>query len=297
MRTQFKNCMTLACMILTVAAATSGAISQTQDEVAGVVGLRPAEASSCIAIWIPIPDDAALSGFMWYNNDESTAFPEILLESGSPNQPVTAADAQLVAEGVQGESSGWSEVGLSGPVACSSEGLYLLFRFPAGSEYTADGTGGGAAMGYVTDGTGLPGWISADGQEWIAFKGDFGFALRPQFVDAGDATVVMKGAHRGTGGDTQDLPAEAFLQASPNPFNPMTRVRFNLTATSQVDLKVYNLRGERVRTLVSDMMDPGLHEAIWMGRDDAGRRVASGVYFARLAAGSIALTQRLVLIK
>jgi len=119
---------------------------------------------------VPIPEGKALSGFLWYNNDGNAVFPEILLESGTPNTPVTLTNAQLMAENVQGVSQGWSEMWLDEPVACLSEGLYLLFRFPTGSEYTADGAGGGAALGYQVGGGRYPGWISADGQDWVAFK-------------------------------------------------------------------------------------------------------------------------------
>jgi hypothetical protein len=178
-----------------------------------------------------------------------------------------------------------------------SEGLYLLIRFPEGSEYSQDGAGGGAALGYRTDGDGLPGWISADGEEWIPFKGDFGFAVQPQFVPASEATVVMQGAHRNPEEQIPVVTQTILFHPAPNPFNPSTKLRFNLAQGCKVELTVYNLRGQVVKRLVDDYLATGPHEAVWLGRDQNGRSVASGVYFARMKAGPVVMTQRLTLVQ
>jgi len=67
-------------------------------------------------------------------------------------------------------------------------------------------------------------------------------------------------------------------------------------ATS-VQLVVYDVVGRRIRTLVDGVEPPGARAVTWEGRDDAGRFVASGVYFYRLRAGSTTLTRRMVLLK
>jgi len=72
--------------------------------VSGVVGLRPVSAQSCVAVWVPIPEDQALSGFTWFNNDGNTVYPEILMESGTSNSPVVLDEARIVAEDFQGVS-------------------------------------------------------------------------------------------------------------------------------------------------------------------------------------------------
>ncbi len=69
----------------------------------------------------------------------------------------------------------------------------------------------------------------------------------------------------------------------PNPFNPMTVIRFALPTTQDVELSVFDVRGQRVRTLVHGTMPAGHHEVTWQGRDEGGRQVASGTYFYRLA--------------
>jgi hypothetical protein len=69
----------------------------------------------------------------------------------------------------------------------------------------------------------------------------------------------------------------------PNPFNPETTIRFTLPEAMPVTGEVYTVTGARVRTLARDAIFPGgENEIAWDGRDDAGRRVASGVYLARL---------------
>ncbi|NNE44528.1 MAG: carbohydrate-binding protein, partial [Gemmatimonadetes bacterium] len=86
------------------------------------------------------------------------------------------------------------------------------------------------------------------------------------------------------------------LHASyPNPFNPRTTIRYSLQSSTVVDLTVYDVAGRQVRSLVSRAVAAGPQEAVWDGRDSAGRAVAGGVYFARLRAGDYSRTIRMVL--
>ena len=72
-------------------------------------------------------------------------------------------------------------------------------------------------------------------------------------------------------------------QNSPNPFNPMTKIRFAVSKDSQVALRVYNVRGQLVKTLANERMAMGSHEVSWDGRDANGSHVASGVYYAKVS--------------
>ncbi|MFO7610297.1 MAG: T9SS type A sorting domain-containing protein [Candidatus Krumholzibacteriia bacterium] len=88
------------------------------------------------------------------------------------------------------------------------------------------------------------------------------------------------------------------LPAAPNPFNPRTQVRFTLAEPGPVTLRVYDVAGRRVRTLLDRrVLAAGSHAAPWLGNDDAGRAVASGVYMIRLETGATARTGRVVLAK
>ena len=73
-----------------------------------------------------------------------------------------------------------------------------------------------------------------------------------------------------------------FHGAVPNPFNPVTDIKFSLPRSAKVNLRVYDVGGRLVRTLVSGELAAGVHGERWDGRDEAGLNVASGVYFARL---------------
>ena len=89
----------------------------------------------------------------------------------------------------------------------------------------------------------------------------------------------------------------ALDQNVPNPFNPMTDIKFSLPQESQVELRVYNVRGALVRNLISGKMEAGHHTQVWMGRDDQGQTVPSGVYFYRLQLDDEVLTRRMTLLK
>jgi len=86
-------------------------------------------------------------------------------------------------------------------------------------------------------------------------------------------------------------------QNAPNPFNPSTRIPFQLTRSGRVTLSIFDVAGRRVRDLVDRDLPAGVHAAEWDGRDDTGSAVASGVYFYRLQTGPQSETRRLVLVK
>ncbi|MDD4224085.1 MAG: C25 family cysteine peptidase [Candidatus Cloacimonetes bacterium] len=83
----------------------------------------------------------------------------------------------------------------------------------------------------------------------------------------------------------------------PNPFNPTTTIRFELPAAAPVRLDVFNLRGQKVRSLVDSELPAGAHSAVWNGQDDRGNPVSSGVYLYRLNNGERDLTRKMMLMK
>jgi len=83
----------------------------------------------------------------------------------------------------------------------------------------------------------------------------------------------------------------------PNPFNPMTTLRFDLPVMGRARLEVYDVAGRRVRALLDADLPTGSHEAAWDGRDASGRGMASGSYFARLSASGKVETVRMTLVR
>jgi hypothetical protein len=86
-------------------------------------------------------------------------------------------------------------------------------------------------------------------------------------------------------------------QNFPNPFNPETSIRFGLPAATYVSLTVYNTLGQQVSVLADAPYPAGRHTIVWDGRNCSGVKVASGVYFYRLEAGSFNETKKMLLVK
>ncbi|MFH1007371.1 MAG: FlgD immunoglobulin-like domain containing protein [Candidatus Latescibacterota bacterium] len=104
--------------------------------------------------------------------------------------------------------------------------------------------------------------------------------------------------------------AYALSSNYPNPFNPVTTIAFSIpepdnqfsrtasgAATVRCRLFVYNLLGQRVKTLVDEVRSPGRYKAQWDGSDDAGRQVASGLYLYRLVSEDFVRTEKMLLLR
>ncbi|MFQ6606527.1 MAG: FlgD immunoglobulin-like domain containing protein [Fidelibacterota bacterium] len=89
----------------------------------------------------------------------------------------------------------------------------------------------------------------------------------------------------------------ALHQNYPNPFNPVTEITFALPIESEVELVVYNLRGQEVRRLVSGALEAGFHHVTWDGRNDSGREVSTGIYLYQLTAKGFQATRKMVIVK
>jgi hypothetical protein len=93
-------------------------------------------------------------------------------------------------------------------------------------------------------------------------------------------------------------PASFKLHANyPNPFNPSTVIGYRLSVGSEITLRIFNVLGQEVRTLVSGQRSAGQHSVTWDGRDNAGRTVASGVYLYRLKADGFVQSRKMMLLK
>jgi hypothetical protein len=93
------------------------------------------------------------------------------------------------------------------------------------------------------------------------------------------------------------VPGLALLSNYPNPFNPATTIRYELSPAQRVELAIFDVHGRLVRQMDSGSKTAGVHETRWDGRDNRGRPVASGVYYVRLTGPQQALTRKIVLLK
>ncbi|MCB0294487.1 MAG: T9SS type A sorting domain-containing protein, partial [Calditrichaeota bacterium] len=95
-----------------------------------------------------------------------------------------------------------------------------------------------------------------------------------------------------------EVPAAfALAQNYPNPFNPTTEIPYALPVNARVEIAVYNILGQKVRTLVNHAQSPGYYTAHWDGRNDAGQLVGSGIYIYRINAGEYRAMRKMILLK
>lgn len=86
-------------------------------------------------------------------------------------------------------------------------------------------------------------------------------------------------------------------QNFPNPFNPSTKIVYSVPIHSRIQINIYSLQGRLVKMLVDGSRSPGRYTVSWNGTDNEGKRVASGVYFCRLAAGEFTESRKMMLIQ
>ena len=113
----------------------------------------------------------------------------------------------------------------------------------------------------------------------------------------GDAALVSA---TGISDEIARLPKSSRLYENyPNPFNPTTNIAFDVAGQSaqRVILDVYNLLGQKIKTVYNEQVQPGHYEMQWHGLDDLGRSVSSGMYIYRLKVGEKIMTKRMVLMK
>jgi hypothetical protein len=114
-------------------------------------------------------------------------------------------------------------------------------------------------------------------------------------------TISTGSLYYGTTSDIESsdlLPSEYLLEQNyPNPFNPITQISFGVTTAGNVNIAVYNLLGQKIKTLVSEFKDAGKYNVTWNATDDGGQPVPSGVYFYRLTTDNRSETKRMMFLK
>jgi hypothetical protein len=91
--------------------------------------------------------------------------------------------------------------------------------------------------------------------------------------------------------------AYALHQNYPNPFNPSTTITYEVPSVGMIGLEVYNILGQKVRTLLHEAQTAGTWKVVWDGTNDAGNLVPSGIYFYRLSAPDVSITKKMMLLK
>jgi len=191
-----------------------------------------------------------------------------ILSSGNPiPDPVLISTAQLATE----EAYEGVFVELNNVVVTSAQNAY-------GEWYVTDAS---ATPGQMDDGffyldSVTPPIVINVGDTWAVLRGIVNysydeFELNPRTPD--DMIAVVSSPHNIVTSQSE------FYGCYPNPFNPETTAYLYLVEDTQLRLNVYNLKGEKVRTLVENDLSAGEHHITWNGKDDQNKNVSSGIYF------------------
>ncbi|MFQ5822427.1 MAG: carboxypeptidase regulatory-like domain-containing protein [bacterium] len=166
-----------------------------------------------------------------------------------------------------------------------ADGNYVLADLPAGA-YKIEATGVGFANGYF-------GGTNAENAVPVSV-GNGEDAANVNFnLDVDNVTSI------GSENNPTSVPEKfALFQNYPNPFNPETSIKYHLAEASQVTLKIFNILGQEIRTLLDKLQEPGVYTIKWDGKDNFGRQVASGIYLFQIKAGDkFRKSQRMLLLK
>jgi len=135
--------------------------------------------------------------------------------------------------------------------------------------------------------------ISIGGTQYAGYVSTTAYHLTPMVL-----TSIYKGPATGLESESELIPdMHILLHNFPNPFNPMTNIRYGLAEDGDVHLVVYDISGREVRTLVQTSQIAGWHTAHWDGKNQNGQQVSGGMYFARLQAGDFSNTIKMVFLK
>ena len=124
---------------------------------------------------------------------------------------------------------------------------------------------------------------------------DFYPMYTPNFLFGTDNGIYL--LYGGIGEDDNTLPVSSSCCCYPNPFNPETTISFSMSEASEVEIDIYSIKGQKVKTLLAGSRAIGKHSVVWAGDDDMGQKVGSGVYFIRLEIDDKVITRKAVLMK
>ena len=132
--------------------------------------------------------------------------------------------------------------------------------------------------------------------EWDVWSYD-GFELTPS--QSGPRMLHLNISEELVGvGSGIALPTEfALYNNYPNPFNPVTNITYDIASATDVTLEIYNVMGQRVRTLAQGSHEPGRYRVMWNATNDYGQSLSSGMYIYRIQAGDFVSVKKLVLMK
>ncbi len=137
--------------------------------------------------------------------------------------------------------------------------------------------------------------IQIDGNSWNQLtSGNYIYSIIPSQIGTISGSIIVSN----NVASSDDIVSIAYDFINfPNPFNPSTKIRFNVPEESKVELSIYNIKGQKVRTLCKEILPSGNHEYMWEGKNNYNYAVASGIYFIRLDNGEKTKVRKVLLLK
>ncbi len=129
------------------------------------------------------------------------------------------------------------------------------------------------------------------------YSGQILLTSNDPYVESTEINVIAFGEELGAGEPDVPVFVNELKGNYPNPFNPETTISFSLAAKSDVRIDVFNILGQKVKTLVSGQMEAGSHKIVWQGKDQYDHQVGSGVYFYKMKTGRYTSVKKMLLIK
>jgi len=179
----------------------------------------------------------------------------------------------------------WLEFDFNNPVIVNSDDFWMIVHWPDGNVSDPPPTVG--ADGNVPI-DGRSSWYNDNNGFWTPFT-SYDWMMRVLLTN--DLTGI-----------TEELPntlpkSYNLLANFPNPFNPSTEIGYELPELTDVNLSVYNILGQRVKTLINMRQQPGIYSVNWDGRDGEGHDISSGIYFYRLTTNNFDAARQMMLVK
>jgi len=171
----------------------------------------------------------------------------------------------------------------------------------------------GGEAGIITNDNGNVNWLEGNIDNPPLFvdslTGNYHLTINSPCIDAGDPLSPLD-----PDGTISDMGAFYFDQINeideneielvkynlsnyPNPFNPITTIEFSIQHDSHIELSIYNIKGQKVITLINEQMQEGIHTKIWFGVNENNKHVSSGIYFCEIKAGEKDSVKRMILLK
>ncbi|MBN2461902.1 MAG: T9SS type A sorting domain-containing protein, partial [Candidatus Cloacimonetes bacterium] len=161
------------------------------------------------------------------------------------------------------------------------EGMIPCYLYPADKIEYVDATHGRIPITFLNDNS-YGSFVQSQGQN-----------------NGGTVTyAVLEVEFPGVGTDGNEfVPQLTLRQNYPNPFNPITNISFSLREAGNVSIEIFNVKGQKVKTLINEYRNSGDHQVVWNGTDDNNRAVDSGIYFYKMSAKGDTETRKMVLLK